>query len=216
MALSTPVAAADFALIEQQLCACPAVRDAFVMRRADRPAGRDLVAYLLTEPGEARGPGAIRAYAARLLAPRVLPTTFITLDAFARLADGRVEPAMLPRPDSAELGLRQYEAPHGPVEKALAAIWSELLELDGIGRQAHFFELGGHSVLALQLVYRVRTEMDVDIAMRELFLAPVLHRFAAAVSARIRLPRMPHSPPGGSALYAGAAGAVAAPAHCRH
>jgi hypothetical protein len=215
MALLHTDAPADYATVEQQLRACPGVRDAFVVRRADRPAGRDLLAYLLTAPGTALAPLAIRAHLARALAPRELPSTFITLDAFPRTQDGAIARAALPAPDSAELGLRQYEVPHGPVEKALAAIWSDLLGLDDIGRQAHFFELGGHSALALQLVYRLRTEMQVDIAMRDLFLAPLLHGFAAAVSARIGQARAPRGQ-AGAALYARGAAARGAPSHCRH
>lgn len=193
--LTVPVrtsARPDYAQVEQQLRACPAVLDALVTRRADRPTGRDLVAYLCTAPGATISPGAIRDHVASNLAPRWMPSTFITLDAFPTLEGGAIDRAALPAPDSAALGLRQYEAPHGPVEKAVAAIWSDLLGLDEIGRQAHFFEMGGHSALAVQLVYRLRRQMEVDIAMRELSLAPVLHAFAAAVSTRIRLARFPH------------------------
>jgi aryl carrier-like protein len=199
--LTVPVctsAWSDLAQVEQQLRACPAVLDALVTRRADRPAGRDLVAYLRTAPGAAISPGAIRDHVANALAPRWMPSTFITLDDFPMLEDGAIDRAALPPPDSAMLGLRQYEAPHGPVEKAIATLWSDLLGVDQIGRQAHFFELGGHSALAVQLVYRLRQQMEVDIAMRELFQAPVLHMFAAAVSTRIRLARFPHGPAHGA------------------
>ena len=102
----------------------------------------------------------------------------------------------------------QFEAPHGPVEKAIAAIWSDLLDVEQVGRQADFFELGGHGTLAVQLVHRVRQVLEIDIAMRDLFQAPVLQSFAAAVSARIRLARFPH---GATAARAGFT-AVASPA----
>ena len=218
MVYSPPASAAHYEFVEHQLRTCPAVRDALVLRRADRPDGRDLVAYLLAEPGAAISPSAIREYVGHALAPRLLPSTFITLDAFPRSPDGCIELSALPAPDSAELGLRQYEVPLGPVERMLAALWADLLGIDEIGRQAHFFELGGHSMLALQLVHRLRTELEIDIAMRELFLAPVLRDFAAAVSGHIRLPGAPQSPSGSAALTARAAVplAVAAPAYCRH
>ncbi|MFJ1311917.1 alpha/beta fold hydrolase, partial [Agrobacterium sp. P15N1-A] len=49
-----------------------------------------------------------------------------------------------------------YEAPQGPVETALAAIWSELLGVDRISRNDSFFALGGHSLLAVRLLSKIR------------------------------------------------------------
>lgn len=174
-----------FASIEDGLRACPAVREAVVLERADRPHGRSLVAYMCMNDGYASSAGAARAQLAHALPADMLPSTLVTLDAMPRGADGEIDLAALPAPDSACLGMRQYELPVGPLEKAIAAIWQELLGLERVGRNAHFFELGGHSSLGIQLVYRLRQETQVSIALRELFLEPTLHRFAAEVAKRI-------------------------------
>ena len=93
--------------------------------------------------------------------------------------------------DSVPLGMRQFEAPYGPVEKTIARIWSALLGIEKIGRDDHFFELGGHSALAVQAVYQLRREMQVNVTMRDLLLAPELQRFALNVGARSRSARAP-------------------------
>jgi acyl carrier protein len=182
----------DIAHLVTQLRACPAVRDAAVAVRSDRPNGRNLVAYLLAGADEVLPLVAICAQLTRTAPAGLMPCTFVTVDRLPYMADGSIDLDALPAPDSSTLGLRQYEAPHGPVEKAIAAIWRDLLGVEPIGRQAHFFELGGHSALAVQLIYRLRQQMEVDVAMRDLFQAPLLQSFAEQVSARIRLARFPN------------------------
>lgn len=183
----------ELAYVRQQLRACPAVQNAFVSRRADRPAGRDLVAYVQAADGAVLSLAALRSRLLLSLAPGQMPTTFITLDAFVLLDNGDIDQAALPAPDSDAFGMCQYEAPHGPVEKTIARIWSEVLGVEQIGRQGHFFELGGDSALAVQTVYRLRQQMKVDVAMRDLMLAPMLQQFAQSVSARIRLADYPRA-----------------------
>ena len=65
--------------------------------------------------------------------------------------------------------MRGYEAPQGEVEEKLAAIWSELLKVEQVGRQDNFFELGGHSLLATRMLLRIRQEFGVNLPVRVLF-----------------------------------------------
>ncbi|EPM82386.1 phosphopantetheine-binding protein, partial [Pseudomonas syringae] len=73
-----------------------------------------------------------------------------------------------------------YEPPQGELETALAEIWSDLLQVEQVGRHDHFFELGGHSLLAVTLIARMRRRgMDADV--RVLFAQPTLAALASAV-----------------------------------
>lgn len=182
-------AGAPLALTGQALRALPQLADALVVERAERPVGLRLVAYLLAHPGQAVPAALIHQQLQRTLAPELVPSTFITLDAFPLRPDGSIDLAALPAPDSATLAARQYEPPQGPLERAIASVWQGLLGLDHVGRHDHFFELGGHSSLGLQLVHRLRHAIDVEIAPRELFVHPTLRGFAQAVSARIHASR---------------------------
>jgi acyl carrier protein len=73
---------------------------------------------------------------------------------------------------------RSYAAPQGPIESALATLWSDLLGLERVGRHDHFFELGGHSLLVVQMSIRLREALDIDISLRTLFENPVLEQLA--------------------------------------
>ncbi|WP_141720074.1 phosphopantetheine-binding protein, partial [Rhizobium sp. YK2] len=92
----------------------------------------------------------------------------------------------LPSPEGDAYARRDYEAPQGEVEQALAAIWSELLGLERVSRHDHFFELGGHSLLAVQLMERLR-RLGLSTEVRTLFAKPVLSDLAGRIIERVEL-----------------------------
>ncbi|SEG99436.1 Phosphopantetheine attachment site [Variovorax sp. NFACC29] len=51
-----------------------------------------------------------------------------------------------------------------------------------VGRNDNFFELGGHSLLAAQTVARVQSAMQMDLAIRDVFLHPVLTEMATLIA----------------------------------
>jgi amino acid adenylation domain-containing protein len=76
-----------------------------------------------------------------------------------------------------------FEPPFGPVEEKMAAIWSEVLGRERIGRWDNFFERGGHSLRAAQVVSRVRRAFGVEIPLRSLFEEPTLAGLAGRIAA---------------------------------
>ena len=70
-----------------------------------------------------------------------------------------------------------------PNEETLAALWSELLDVQRVGRKDNFFESGGHSLLAMQLVGRVRARFGVDLPLKNLFERPTVAGLAEAIDA---------------------------------
>jgi amino acid adenylation domain-containing protein len=168
--------------IEAALAAHPQVREAAVLLREGR-----LVAYLSPVLSE-MNPEAeeLRAFLLARLPDYMVPAALVTLDALPLSANGKVDRqalAALPPPTAATAAA---EGPRTPVEAALAAIWAELLGLDGVGVHDNFFELGGHSLLATRVVARVRSVLGVDLPLVRLFEAPTVSGLAALVEAAAR------------------------------
>jgi len=62
-----------------------------------------------------------------------------------------------------------YLAPRNDLEKSIAAVWQDLLGIEGIGVHDNFFELGGHSLLVIQCSYRLRQSFQIEVPVRSLF-----------------------------------------------
>lgn len=68
-------------------------------------------------------------------------------------------------------------------EERLAAIWGELLGLEGISRDDNYFDLGGDSALAVQLFGRIEREFGRKLPLAALFDAPTVARLARLLAA---------------------------------
>jgi acyl carrier protein len=71
--------------------------------------------------------------------------------------------------------------PRGRVERAVAALFTELLGHERIGVDDNFFALGGHSLLAARLVAMVRKDFHVALTLLELFDNPTVAGIAAFI-----------------------------------
>lgn len=65
--------------------------------------------------------------------------------------------------------LAEYIPPRTTLERKLAEIWAQLLNMPRVGVRDNFFDLGGHSLLAIQMLSRIRSELGVDLSLDVLF-----------------------------------------------
>ncbi|MFJ5262396.1 amino acid adenylation domain-containing protein [Streptomyces sp. NPDC088387] len=139
--------------IESALTAHPAVAQALVTVRQDGPR-KQLVAYVVPAPGALPDPAGLRAHVGGRLPDHMVPAAVVVLDRFPELANGKLDRAALPAPDFSALS--SGRAPVTDTEKALHAVFAEVLGLEQLGVDDDFFVLGGDSIVAMQLVGRAR------------------------------------------------------------
>ena len=72
-------------------------------------------------------------------------------------------------------------APGSPTEQKVARIWAELLGIDKVGIQDNFFDLGGHSLLAIQVVTRIKAELNAEVAIATLFEGPTVESLSRLI-----------------------------------
>ncbi len=102
----------------------------------------------------------------------MVPGHFMVLDSFPLNANGKLDRQALPEPEVANTG--HYAPPLGQMEESIAAIWSEVLGVERIGRHDNFFELGGHSLLAMKVIAQLRSRLLSSVRLRDLFEAPTV------------------------------------------
>ncbi|HYW07271.1 MAG TPA: amino acid adenylation domain-containing protein, partial [Longimicrobium sp.] len=171
--------------IEARLLEHAGVREATVLAREDVPGDQRLVAYVVGDG--ATDAGELRAHLAAHLPEYMVPAAYVGLDALPLTPNGKVDRRALAAPEGDEAYARRgYEAPVTETEQALAAIWSEVLGVERVGRHDHFFELGGHSLLAVRVVSRVRQLLGVEAALGDVFARPTLADFARGLEGAAR------------------------------
>ena len=174
--------------IENALRALPGVSDAVVSLREDRPGDKRLVAYVIpadtsaaTEASQTAVSGAeLRAGLRQSLPDYMVPSAFVTLDAFPQTANRKIDRKALPKPEEGATETN-YVAPRDALEIGIAGQFGGLLGIERVGLHDSFFDLGGHSLLAVQLVAALKREYGVELAVSELVQAPTVAELACRV-----------------------------------
>ncbi|CAI8806397.1 arthrofactin-type cyclic lipopeptide synthetase C [Pseudomonas sp. IT-232MI5] len=167
--------------IENHLLSCAGVKEAVVLARQDSQQTTRLVAYYTAHAEQLDSAGLHKQLQARL-PEYMVPSAWVQLDRLPLNNNGKVDRKALPKPDDATLLSREYTAPQGELETALAQIWAEVLQVEQVGRHDHFFELGGHSLLAMRMVSLIRQRLGVELALSDLFADAQLSAVAEVLS----------------------------------
>ncbi|PPT09099.1 Malonyl CoA-acyl carrier protein transacylase [Geitlerinema sp. FC II] len=176
--------------VEALLERYPSVREAVAIAREDVPGDKQLVAYIVPASAESADEFTpfstqLRQFLQTQLPEYMIPASFVFLDRLPLTPSGKVNRRALPAPDRTrpELAERFVPARTG-VEKVLADLWTQVLNVERIGIYDNFFDLGGHSLRAIQLVTQIRDVFQVDLMLQSFFEAPTIEGLARCVEAR--------------------------------
>ncbi|WP_324789364.1 non-ribosomal peptide synthetase [Streptomyces sp. H51] len=168
--------------IETRLVGHEAVTEAVVVAREDTPGEPRLIGYLVAAPGGRPTVGELRSWLEPALPEHMVPSAFVVLPALPRTPNGKVDRAALPAVGAERPHLEAaFIAPRSPWEQVVAAVWADVLDVDGIGLDDDFFDLGGHSLLAAHVIARMRSRHGVTLPLRSLFGAPTVREFAGLI-----------------------------------
>jgi len=121
----------------------------------------------------------LREYLQEWLPEYMLPSMWVALKQLPLTPSGKVDRRALPAPQGRGDEVGEYVSPSTEVERILADMWAQVLQIDKVGIKDNFFEIGGHSLLAMQVLVRVRTTLSVDMPLSVLFDSPTIQELAA-------------------------------------
>ncbi|GAX43747.1 amino acid adenylation domain-containing protein [Tolypothrix sp. NIES-4075] len=127
-----------------------------------------LIAYYV--PGESN-PTAneLRQHLKTKLPDYMIPSAYVSLDAFPLTVHGKIDVRLLPTADWNLLRVEEeYVAPRNRDEESLCAIVADVLGLERVGIDDNFFDIGGDSILALQVIAKAK-KAGFAISGRELY-----------------------------------------------
>jgi amino acid adenylation domain-containing protein/FkbM family methyltransferase len=140
-------------------------------------------------------PATLRKHLTARLPQYMVPSAFVLMEEFPLTSNGKIDRQALPTGTSENTRpARESVTPRTETERALAAIWTDLLQVPHVGIDDDFFELGGHSLLAIKMVSRVRDAFGVDLPLRNLFERPTVAGLAEAIDALVWLARSDRQP----------------------
>ncbi|WP_371669343.1 amino acid adenylation domain-containing protein [Streptomyces sp. NBC_00289] len=183
--------------IEEALRRLPEVAQARVVAREETPGTPHLAGYVVPASGHSPEPAALRAALGDWLPAYMVPAGIAVLDRFPLTPAGKIDRKALPPLDFTR-SRTSGRAPETEHERALAALFGDVLGTDGVGADDSFFDLGGNSLLATRLVSRIRAELGAELPIRAVFedrtAAALALRLAGADQARPAPRRMERGP----------------------
>ena len=160
------------------------IKKSYVLVKTDDEQKKFLVAYYVPEAAWLESVNdknmrarALKAKLKTLMPDYMVPAFYVEIDELPLTPNGKIDTKALPEADILQSHSR-YRAPENDLEKALVALWQEVLGRDNIGVHDDFFELGGHSLLVTQVHSRMRQQLNIDIPLRSLFELPTIREFS--------------------------------------
>lgn len=148
------------------------------------PATR-LVAFVQLREGSDADADALKAHLAAQLPAYMLPASIHAVEAMPYTPNGKIDRAALatmaisPASEQAP-----FIAPRDDIERAIAGIWSKLLNVDDLSVNDDFFELGGHSLLVTRAIARMNGAFGMSMPVSAFFEHPTLAGLAGYVRRR--------------------------------
>ncbi|MBI4662865.1 MAG: amino acid adenylation domain-containing protein [Verrucomicrobia bacterium] len=122
----------------------------------------------------------LRASLRSKLPEYMVPSAFIQMAALPLSANGKVDRRQLPAPEAVlRLDDTKFVEARDAVEKTLAKVWAEVLNLERVGIHDNFFDLGGDSILNIQIVSKA-IRAGLRLEPRQLFQFQTIAELARA------------------------------------
>jgi amino acid adenylation domain-containing protein len=160
-----------------------AVREAIVVAGHDSAGTHRLAAYILRNEAAAASHSELRSFLETKLPKYMVPSAFVFLESWPLMANGKIDRHALPQPESVRPQSEiPYLAPRTELERIIASLWQEVLQIEMVGTNDNFFDLGGHSLSMLQVHNKLRQYLNRPISMVDMFQYPTVSSMSKYLS----------------------------------
>jgi amino acid adenylation domain-containing protein len=159
------------------------IEDAAVTSSAAAGGPRRLHAYVKSSREGASLIPELRRYLREELPEHMVPASFMILPSLPLSPTGKIDRARLPAPP--DLGTPSRPLPDRPaatLEATLTQIWCDVLGRREVGNDENFFDLGGTSLQLIQVHATIRSMLNSDLTVVELFQYPRIKALAGALA----------------------------------
>jgi len=173
------------------------IRHAAAAVKTDAAGDPQLVAYVVCTRSGERPTEQIRIHLKDRLPQYMVPSAIMFLDALPLSPAGKVDRGVLPVPQA----VAQFTCvpPRDNMERTLAAVWQNVLNLSDVSVYDDFFTLGGDSLKAAKVAFLASDALAMKLAVIDLIREPTVAGLAALVRGRgkakfVPIPRLQATP----------------------
>ncbi|MET0343806.1 MAG: methyltransferase [Polyangiales bacterium] len=122
----------------------------------------------------------LRTHLREFLPEFMVPAAFVTLDAFPLTPNGKIDRKALPAPQQRQAqSTAEYLPPSSDLERQIAEVWQQMLNLERVGLRDNIFDLGANSLLTVQANNRLSTLLGRKVSLVSMFRFPTVESLAA-------------------------------------
>ncbi|MER7492760.1 amino acid adenylation domain-containing protein, partial [Streptomyces pharetrae] len=164
--------------IEAALARCPGVRRAVALVRHTDPRHPYLVGYYVAD--HPLDETALTRALHETLPPYMVPGALVHLAELPVTVNGKLDRRALPDPGLPQAAEERL-APRTPLEEQVRDLWADCLGLRpaDLGVRDDVRRLGMDSIVAIRVASRLRKELGVTLAVRDIFSLPTVEQVAA-------------------------------------
>ncbi|WP_429378152.1 amino acid adenylation domain-containing protein [Pseudomonas frederiksbergensis] len=154
--------------VEAQLLELPSITRSCVLLKESGEGDKGLAAFVVCDDEQTSFQDVIHQLKSRL-PTYMLPSSITFVKDFPLTTNGKIDRASLLAMEQSPTWGREYVVPETDVEKKVASIFADMLNISDVSLEDNFFELGGHSLLATRLVTEIDRQFSVELPLRALF-----------------------------------------------
>jgi natural product biosynthesis luciferase-like monooxygenase protein len=160
--------------IEALLGKHDSVLDCVLLLREDSPGDQRLVAYVVAK-SIAPDTSELKQHLRKQLPEYMVPNDVVVLDAMPLTPNGKLDRKQLPSPMGlSKKAVAEYVEPEDELQKIIATVWQESLQIDKVGMNDNFFDLGGHSLLIVRVHQQLKQRVEKPISLTDLYRFPTI------------------------------------------
>jgi acyl-CoA synthetase (AMP-forming)/AMP-acid ligase II/acyl carrier protein len=169
--------------VEEALLSHPDVIDAAVFAVPHARLGADVAAAVVLRQDAKASAQGLRDFARGRLAGFKVPGLIRIMPEIPKGAGGKIKRGELAAvfsktPPTADKRGGKTVSPRPELERQLAGIWADILDIDQIGTDQDVFALGVDSLAMTQMILRVEERFGVDLSFEDIFDAPTVAALA--------------------------------------
>jgi amino acid adenylation domain-containing protein len=158
------------------------IRESVVVVGDSAAGEKELAAYIVKNAGEDLDVAELRQALRRRLPEYMVPATFTFIDRLPLTVNGKLDVKALPPPSRPAVPPAAALTEGTPLERGIAEIWRDVLQIPEPGLDRNFFDVGGNSIHVAEVHARLQKLLGRQFSITELFAHSTVRALAAHFS----------------------------------